>query len=122
MTGFFEAILTHLIFQSGAKLKDLAVGKEVELRTAIREALLLAVNDSRLPEEMNPSWVVDCLFEGRLTDDESLEEVGGLGGNGPLEIDSPDFARRLNTMMPQRLERDLTGLGDRKRVVEGKRV
>jgi len=111
MTGLEEALLGHLIIGSGSKLKDFVVGAEKDLRKAIFRALVLAAQDSGLPDGVEPTWVANVLIEGRTSIDTVPSRLSGATGDVPLALGEASFAARLSGLLPDQLISDLNGLG-----------
>jgi hypothetical protein len=111
MNGIVETLGAHLFLRSGAKLRDLAVGHDAELRSAIHEALVLAAEDTELPQGITPTWFADVFFEGTLRTGSTAPEVSGIESAAPLELESPDFSSRLRLALPPQLIDDLENLG-----------
>lgn len=109
MTGLAEALLGHAILRTGARVKDLVIGREGELRAAVREALVAAAGTLTLPPGMDADWVADAVIEGRLTDGTPAALSGTA--TGPLQLGAFDFAQRLRSRMPPDLISDLERAG-----------
>jgi len=111
VTGIVEALVGHLALRSGAKLKDLVLGSEAELRASVRAALVLAAGDIELPDGTDPGWVADAMIEGRLGNDAVPTELSGSTGTAPLELGAANFAMRLKSYMSPELIDDLERQG-----------
>lgn len=106
VTGIFDAIISSLVIKSGAKVKVLIEGNDSELRLAFKEALTLAVLDSDIPSTVSPTWVVDAFMGSGLQKYGAPSSVTG-DKNLSLELDSTDFANRLETLLPYALIGDM---------------
>lgn len=109
MTGVAEALLGHAILRTGARVRDLVIGREGELRVAIREALVTAAATLTLPTGTDADWVANAIIEGRLADG-TPAALSGITTDR-LQLGTADFARRLRSLMPPDLISDLEGIG-----------
>lgn len=111
MTGIEEAVVSHLILASGERIRGLVVGRDAELRKAVREALKNAVNDVVLPLAVDSAWVVDAILQGGAASSDSASTTSGAETGTPLTLGAADFAFRLEEQLSDDLVADLKSMG-----------
>lgn len=111
MTGIEEAVVSHLVLKSGEKIRGFVVGKDTELRKAVRQALKNAVNDVALPLTVDSAWVVDAILEGGPASSDSASTTSGAETGTPLTLGAADFAFRLENQLSVDLVSDLKDMG-----------
>jgi hypothetical protein len=106
MNGIVENLVAAGVLAGGQRLVDLLTGGEGELRKACRMALARAVTDTVHPRrEDERDWLVQVIGEGLA--DSGVPTRIAQGGQGPLELGTEAFGRRLAQALPGQLRDDL---------------
>jgi hypothetical protein len=107
MNGIVENLVAAGVLAGGQRLVDLLTGGEGELRKACRVALVTAVTDTVHPRgDEDRDWLVQVIGEGLA--DKGVPTRITQGGQGPLELGTEAFGRRLAEALPDQLRDDLT--------------
>jgi hypothetical protein len=106
MNGIVENLVAAGVLAGGQRLVDLLTGGEGELRKACRAALVTAVMDTVQPRSDDErDWLVQVIGEGLA--DKGVPTRITQGRQGPLELGTEAFGRRLAEALPDQLREDL---------------
>src|SRR5215217_549339 len=106
LNGIVENLVAAGVLAGGQRLVELLTGGEGELRKACRAALARAVTDTAHPRNDDErDWLVQVIGEGLA--DKGVPTRIAQGGQGPLELGTEAFGRRLAEALPDQLRDDL---------------
>ena len=106
VNGIVENLVAAGVLAGGQRLVELLTGGEGELRKACRAALARAVTDTAHPRNDDErDWLVQVIGEGLA--DKGVPTRIAQGGQGPLELGTEAFGRRLAEALPDQLRDDL---------------
>jgi hypothetical protein len=106
LNGIVENLLAAGVLAGGQRLVGLLTGGDGELRKACRAVLVRAVMDTVHPRSDDErKWLLQVIGEGLA--DNGVPARINQGSQGPLELGTEAFGRRLSEGLPDHLRDDL---------------